>query len=132
MRSPLIAIVDDDGATRDSLSSLIRSAHYRAALFDSAEVFLRAGGILDTDCLLLDVSLPGLSGLELQRSLGGRQCAVPIIIITGHVDEATWTRALGQGAVAVLAKPFNDDLLLGAIRAALAPHSSPLGVSDGQ
>jgi FixJ family two-component response regulator len=95
---------------------------YRAVLFDSAEAFLLASAIVDADCLLLDISLPGLCGLELQRSLGGRQCRIPIIFISGKVDEPTLRRALRQGAEAVLAKPFSDDLLLGVLEAALNPR----------
>jgi FixJ family two-component response regulator len=122
VKPPLIAIIDDDSAIRESVSSLLRSMDYRAALFDSAEAFLLANAIVDADCLLLDISLPGLSGLELQRSLGGRQCRIPIIFISGKVDQPTLRRALRQGAAAVLAKPFSDDMLLGVLEATLAPR----------
>jgi FixJ family two-component response regulator len=119
--SPLIVIVDDDASMRDALTSLLRSVGWRTAGFASAEAFLQSGQVHTTACLLLDVQLPGVSGLELQRQLRSRQARIPIIFITGHGNEAMRAEALQAGAVAFFAKPFDDTALLEAIHAALAP-----------
>jgi FixJ family two-component response regulator len=119
--SPLIVIVDDDASMRDALTSLLRSVGWRTEGFASAEAFLQSGQVHTTACLLLDVQLPGVSGLELQRQLRSRQARIPIIFITGHGNEAMRAEALQAGAVAFFAKPFDDTALLEAIHAALAP-----------
>jgi FixJ family two-component response regulator len=119
--SPLIMIVDDDASIRDALTSLLRSVGWRAEGFTSAEAFLQSGQVHTTACLLLDVQLPGVSGLELQRQLRSRQARMPIIFITAHGNEAMRAEALQAGAVAFFAKPFDDTALLEAIHAALAP-----------
>jgi FixJ family two-component response regulator len=119
--SPLIVIVDDDASIRDALTSLLRSVGWRAEGFTSAEAFLQSGQVHTTACLLLDVQLPGVSGLELQRQLRSRQARMPIIFITAHGNEAMRAQALQAGAVAFFAKPFDDTALLEAIHAALAP-----------
>ena len=116
---PVIAIVDDDASIREALQSLLRSVGWRAAGFASAEDFLQSGQGQTTACLLLDVRLPGMSGLELQRQLATAHDPLPIIFITAHGDEATRARALRAGAVAFLAKPFSDEVLLRAVQAAL-------------
>jgi len=121
--SPLIAIVDDDASIRDALTSLLRAVGWRAKGFASAEAFLQSGQVHTTACLLLDVRLPGLSGLELQQQLRSRQARLPIIFITAHGNEAMRAQALQAGAVAFFAKPFNDTALLEAIHTALAPDS---------
>jgi len=119
--SPLIVIVDDDASMRDALTSLLRSVGWRTEGFASAEAFLQSGQVHTTACLLLDVQLPGVSGLELQRQLRSRQARMPIIFITAHGNEAMRAEALQAGAVAFFAKPSDDTALLEAIHAALAP-----------
>jgi FixJ family two-component response regulator len=121
--SPLIAIVDDEEAICDALTSLLRSVGWRAESFTSAEAFLQSGQVHTTACLLLDVRLPGGSGLELQQQLRSSQARIPIIFITAHGNEAMRAQALQAGAVAFFAKPFNDTALLEAIHTALAPDS---------
>lgn len=122
--SPLIAIVDDDASIRAALTSLLRAVGWRAEGFASAEAFLQSGQVHTTACLLLDVRLPGSSGLELQRQLRSSQARLPIIFITAHGNDAMRAQALHAGAVAFFAKPFNDTALLEAIHTALAPDSS--------
>jgi FixJ family two-component response regulator len=121
--SPLIAIVDDEEAICDALTSLLRSVGWRAEGFTSAEAFLQSGQVHTTACLLLDVRLPGGSGLELQQQLRSSQARIPIIFITAHGNEAMRAQALQAGAVAFFAKPFNDTALLEAIHTALALDS---------
>ena len=116
-RVPLIAIVDDDEALRNSLDNLIRSCGFRAQGFSSAESFLRSNQASDTACLILDVRMPGMSGLELQRQMVAANWQIPIIFITAHADDEA--RALAAGAVAFLYKPCREDDLLHAIDAAL-------------
>jgi FixJ family two-component response regulator len=116
---PLIAVVDDDEAIRDAIQSLLRSVGLRAAVFASAEDFLQAGQRQATACLILDVRMPRMSGIELQRQLASANCPTPIIFITAHGDEETRARALRAGAVAFLDKPFSDEVLLRAVQAAL-------------
>jgi len=121
--SPLIVIVDDDESIRDALTSLLRAVGWRAEAFASAETFLQSGQAHTTACLLLDMQLPGISGLELQRQLRSSQARMPIIFLTAHGNEAIRAQALQAGAVAFFAKPFDDTALLKAIHAALAPDS---------
>ena len=114
----LIGVVDDDQSVRDALSSLIRSAGFHCVLFSSAEEFLDSGP-RETDCLLLDIRMPGQSGLEVQERLHELNLAVPVIFVTGHADDGLRARALRQGAVAFFAKPFDDDALLRTVQAAI-------------
>ena len=114
----VIGVVDDDEPVRAALSSLMRSAGYKCAVFPSAEEFL-ASGPRETDCLVLDIRMPGLSGFDLHLKLREMNLKVPVIFVTGQADDELRARALGQGAVALLAKPFNDDVLLGAIQSAI-------------
>jgi FixJ family two-component response regulator len=116
---PVVGIVDDDEAVRTALSSLIRSTGYDAALFASAEAFLRSENRDQVDCLIIDICMPGLSGLELQRALLEENPGVPVIILSVYANELR-ARALHQHAVAALQKPLSDDALLGAIDLALA------------
>jgi FixJ family two-component response regulator len=116
---PLIAVVDDDAAIRDAVQSLLRAVGLRAAVFASAEDFLQAAQRQATACLIVDVRMPRMSGLELQRQLATAHGPIPIIFITAHGDEATRARALREGAVAFLDKPFSDEVLLRAVQAAL-------------
>ncbi len=120
-RVPLIVVVDDDDALRNSLDDLLESVGLRVQGFASAEAFLQVQHAPETACLLLDVRLPGMNGLELQRQLGGTHWHIPIIFITAYADDAMRTQALAAGAVAVLSKPCREEDLLNAIEAALIP-----------
>jgi FixJ family two-component response regulator len=117
--APLIAIVDDDDSLRNSLNNLIRSVGFRAEGFSSAEAFLNANQLHDTACLILDVRMPGMNGLDLQRQLVATNCRIPIIFITSHGDGDARERALAAGAVDFLYKPFREEALLKAIDSAL-------------
>jgi FixJ family two-component response regulator len=117
---PLISVVDDDEAVRRSLQRLIRSLGFAVAVFASAEEFLDSDRLHITRCLILDVRMHGMNGLELQRRLMSTHCEVPIIFITAHGDEASRSYALQKGAVAYLYKPFSDEALVNAIEAALS------------
>ena len=116
---PLIAVVDDDAAIREAIQSLLRSVGLRAAVFASAEDFLQSGQLQATACLILDVRMPRMSGIELQQQLATAKCPMPLIFITAHGDQETRARALRAGAVAFLDKPFSDEVLLRAVQAAL-------------
>ena len=122
---PLIAIVDDDDSLRNSLQNLIRSFGFRAQGFPSAEAFLSWGQARDTVCLILDVRMPGMDGLDLQRQMITRNWRVPIVFITSHADDHAKARALEDGAVAFLYKPCREEDLLNAIEAALRPTRAP-------
>jgi FixJ family two-component response regulator len=121
--SPLISIVDDDASLRASLDNLLRSAGYRAQAFPSAESFLSTGPDPDTACLILDVRMPGMSGLELQQQLLVSGASVPIVFVTSYVDDDLRARALHAGAVAFLYKPFREEELIEAIDRALNGRS---------
>jgi FixJ family two-component response regulator len=117
--APVIAIVDDDHALRNSLDDLIRSIGFRTLGFPSAEVFLSSNQAREAACLILDVRMPGMSGLDLQHRIVATNWQIPIIFVTSHADDVARTRALDAGAVAFLYKPFHEDELLNAIDAAL-------------
>ena len=119
--APLIAVVDDDDALRNSLDDLLQAVGFRVQGFASAEAFLRALHAPEAACLILDVRLPGMNGLDLQRQLGAAHWPIPIIFITAYADDDVRTRALAAGAVAVLSKPCGEEDLLTAIQAALPP-----------
>jgi FixJ family two-component response regulator len=116
---PLISVVDDDESVRDALQALVRSVGLGVMVFASAEEFLTSGRVPDTDCLILDVRMPGMNGLELQRHLAANHFGIPIIFITAHGDAESRQRALNNGAVDYLFKPFSEEALLNAIDAAL-------------
>ena len=116
---PLISIVDDDDSLRNSLDNLIRSVGFRAQGFPSAEALLSSNQLHDTACLILDVRLPGMNGLELQRRIVAANWRIPIIFVTSHADGDAQARALEAGAVDYLFKPFREEQLLDAIDAAL-------------
>ena len=122
----LISIVDDEACVRESLSSLIRSVGYKTKEHASAEDFLRWGRWDETACLILDVRLPGMGGLELQKHLAEMQVGCPIVFISGHATENEQKSAMMRGAVAFLHKPFSDELLLKAIRESIARGRSGL------
>lgn len=116
---PTIFVVDDDISVRESVEGLIEAAGWQPRAFDSAEAFLAADPAAGPSCLVLDVSLPDLSGLDLQGLVADQRCDMPIIFITGHGDIPMSVRAMKAGAVEFLTKPFADDKLLDAIGAAL-------------
>src|SRR6267142_5542942 len=121
MATPLISVVDDDHSVRESLARLIRSVGFGVQVFGSAEEFLSASHGRQADCLILDVRMPGMNGLELQRELSASNCDLPVIFITAHgSDEQARTRALGAGAVDYLLKPLREEEVLKAIDAALS------------
>jgi FixJ family two-component response regulator len=127
MRSaPLISIIDDDESMRESTKGLIRSLGHEAATFASAEEFLQSDHWSHTCCLITDVRMPGLSGIELQNSLIARGIRVPTIFITAFPEEDTRLHAMTAGAVGYLGKPFSEESLLKCIDAALGSSYEPM------
>lgn len=120
MATPLlVSVVDDDESVRESLPDLLREFGFQVCAFSSAEDFLASDALQRTRCLILDVSMPGMSGPQLQKELILRAIAIPIIFITAHSDAATRPRLIAQGAVDCLLKPFSEAELLKALSAAL-------------
>ncbi|MCU7921854.1 MAG: response regulator transcription factor [Candidatus Thiodiazotropha sp. (ex Dulcina madagascariensis)] len=119
-KRPTVFVVDDDQAMRNSLKWLIESVSMEVETFESADAFIGSYYPGRSGCLLLDVRMPGMSGLELQEYLQANQIAIPVIIITGHGDVPMAVRAMKAGAVDFIEKPFNDELLLESIRHAMA------------
>src|ERR1700746_587171 len=117
--SKLIAIIDDDEAMKDSLGDLIEAAGRVAWCYGSAEEFLESDLRTQAACLILDIRMPKMSGLQLQARLKEEECNIPIIFITAHGDARMRIQAMGEGAVEFLAKPFDHQLLLKRVRAAL-------------
>jgi FixJ family two-component response regulator len=115
----VVAIVDDDEAVRVALEGLLRSARLTARAFESAEAFINSGQQCQAACLIADIRMPGMSGLELQAKLNAEGCRIPIVFITAHGDAKMRMQALRAGAVEFLAKPFDDEALLESVRAAL-------------
>lgn len=115
----MIAIVDDDEAFRAALQRLLKSAGLSVRSFASAEDFLKSGQQSDTGCLIADIRMPGMSGLDLQTKLNAEHCPIPTIFITAHGDEKMRLQAMRGGAVKFLAKPFDGATLLDSVRAAL-------------
>jgi FixJ family two-component response regulator len=116
----LIAIVDDDESVREALWGLVRSVGFAASTFASAEEFVNSGQLGNADCLILDVRMPGMSGVDLQRQLVADHSEVPVIFITAYEDEGMRAQVLRNGAQAILIKPFSEEALLNAIQAALS------------
>ena len=116
---PIVFVVDDDISVRESLELLIRCEGWQPETFSSGQEFLARPRVLVPSCLVLDFSLPGLNGLELQKRIAVKRTDMPIIFITGHGDVPITVQAMKAGAVEFLTKPFRDDVLLRAIRAAL-------------
>ena len=119
MAGNLISIVDDDESVRRTTKLLVESFGYRAAVFESAESFLKSDQLYDTACLVVDVHMPGMNGLQLQSHLAGEGYSIPTIFITAYGDKESRRQAMEAGAVAFLAKPFSDEQLLKSIRSAL-------------
>ena len=119
MAKNLISIIDDDESVRRTTSRLIGSFGFRAAAFESVEKFLASGHVNDSSCLIVDVQMPGVNGLQLQNQLAAADCRIPIIFITAYDDKESRRRAIQAGAIAFLGKPFSDEQLLQSIRLAL-------------
>jgi FixJ family two-component response regulator len=114
-----ISIVDDDASIREALKSLMRSVKFHVDAFGSAEEFLASDRVADTECLILDVYLPGMNGFELQERLNQDRRAIPIIFITAHADDRSRQRAIEGGAVEFLGKPVRREVLFKAIQSAI-------------
>jgi FixJ family two-component response regulator len=119
MKPKLVAIVDDDDLVRSSLKGLLEAVGLPARAFASAEEFLESGQQHQTACLIVDIRMPGMSGLELQAKLNADRCKIPTIFITAHGESKLRMQALRAGAVEFLMKPFDDEVLLESIRTAL-------------
>ncbi|SRR5258706_513315 len=117
---PVVSIVDDDVSVRRSTRRLLRSSGFRAEAFASAEEFLNSERAEETACLILDLRMPGMNGLELQRRLAQNRNGIPVIFLSAHASEADERAALQAGAVQFLRKPISKEALLGAIRDALS------------
>jgi FixJ family two-component response regulator len=118
-RGKMVAIVDDDDLMRSALQGLLKSVGLPTQAFASAEEFLKSGQQHQAGCLVADIRMPGMSGLELQAKLNADHCRIPTIFITAHGDEKMRMQALRAGAVEFMAKPFDDEALLESVRAAL-------------
>jgi FixJ family two-component response regulator len=119
VKAKLVAIVDDDELMRGALQGLLKSAGMPAQVFSSAEEFLNSGAQCETACLIADIRMPGMSGLELQAQLNAERHRIPTIFITAHGDARMRMQALRAGAAEFLSKPFDDEVLLQNVRAAL-------------
>ena len=119
MARNLISVIDDDESVRRTTTRLIESFGFPTAAFESAEMFVNSGQLHDTLCLIVDVRMPGMDGLQLQSALAAADCRIPIIFITAYEDQESHRRAMQAGAVAFLAKPFIDEQLLQWIRLAV-------------
>jgi FixJ family two-component response regulator len=115
----IVAVIDDDESVRTALKELLRAVGLSARAFSSAEDFLKSGQQQHTGCLIADIRMPGMSGLELQAQLNAERCRIPTIFITAHGDEKMRMQALRAGAVEFLAKPFDDEALLERVQTAL-------------
>jgi FixJ family two-component response regulator len=118
-RKTLVAVVDDDESIRMALQGLLKEAGLPVRSFASAEDFLKSGEQRQTGCLIADIRMPGMSGLDLQAKLNAENCPIPTIFITAHGDEKMRLRAMRAGAVEFLSKPFDDAVLVETVRAAL-------------
>jgi FixJ family two-component response regulator len=118
-KTKMVAIVDDDDLMRTALQGLLKSAGLAAQSFASAEEFLRSGHQHHTACLITDIRMPGVSGLDLQAQLNADHCQIPTIFITAHGDARMRMQAMSAGAMEFLAKPFDDEVLLGSVRSAM-------------
>jgi FixJ family two-component response regulator len=119
MTSVIISVVDDDASVRKTTKLLIESFGYRAVVFESAETFLKSGQLNDTSCLVVDLQMQGMNGLQLQSHLVSEGCSIPIIFITAYGNNESRRQAMQGGAIAFLDKPFRDEQLLKDIRSAL-------------
>ena len=116
---PFIFVVDDDASMRESIRRLIRVIGFRAQAFSSGHELLRSDGIADADCIISDVNMPAMNGLDLLSELSSRGYRIPTILITAYPDDDTRARALGAGVMCYLTKPFNNDDLISCLRSAV-------------
>ena len=116
---PLISVVDDDESVRESLPDLLKELGFSVQVFSSGEEFLASSYVVETRCLILDIAMPGMSGLDVQRELKARRQEIPIVFITAHGEAGVRPQLIQQGAVDCLFKPFTEAALLGALKAAL-------------
>jgi FixJ family two-component response regulator len=123
-KAPLISIVDDDALARDGIGELVESLGYNVITFTSAEHFLQSDVIAGTTCLITDLQMPGLSGLQLQEALKSQGCQTPVILITAYPNENHRTRALDNGAIGFLSKPFDEESLIKCLTVAIELRSS--------
>ena len=121
--APMISIVDDDKSFRESAKSLIRSLGYATATFASGEEFLESGCLSDTECLITDVQMPGMSGVDLQSHLLANGHRTPVIFVTAHPGERLRERALAAGALGFLSKPFREENLIACLDRAAGTHN---------
>jgi FixJ family two-component response regulator len=119
LQSKFVAVVDDDDSVRTAIQGLLKSVGLPARAYASGEKFLDSGHHHQTACLIADIRMPGMSGLDLQARLNAERCPIPTIFITAHGDEAMRLQAMRAGAVEFLPKPFDDELLIESVRAAL-------------
>jgi len=115
----IVHVIDDDEAVRQSIEFLLRTSGVTARTYDSASAFLDVLSTIESGCIITDVRMPGISGIELLRRLGEMQIRIPVIVITGHGDVPLAVEAMKNGAIDFLEKPFEDELLLGSVRSAL-------------
>jgi FixJ family two-component response regulator len=115
---PIIAIIDDDEIAREATLNLVQSLGYQTSTFASAEEFFQSERIHDVACIISDLHMPGLSGIDLQDRLIAHDYRIPIIFITGHPDDGARARAMKAGAVGFMSKPYNVELLVGCLREA--------------
>ena len=118
-QSRFVAVVDDDDLVRTAMQGLLKSVGLPSRVYASGEEFLESGHHRQAACLIADIRMPGMSGLDLQARLNNERCQIPTIFITAHGDEAMRLQAIRAGAVEFLPKPFDDELLLESVRAAL-------------
>ena len=130
-QAPVIAVVEDDGAMREALSELLEVFSLSCRAFDRAEAFLAAFAAERFDCLITDLHLPGISGLDLQQKLKARGSSIPVIVITSSLDSHHHIRAMQEGAFAYLTKPFSDKVLINHVTAALDQGKRPRKPGDG-
>ena len=120
-KTPMVVVIDDDEAVRDATQGLLRAMGYHASTFASADDFLKSEQVHDTSCLITDVQMPGLSGIDLQDRLIARGHRIPVIFITGYPNDSLRARAMKAGAVGFLRKPYNVDHLISCLDKALKP-----------
>ena len=111
----MISVVDDNGSVRRATVDLLNSAGFACEAFASGDEYLRSGRVADTTCLILDIAMPGMTGLDLQSHLVRSGYGIPVIFITGYSEDSTRNQALRTGAICYLTKPYNDDELLGCV-----------------
>jgi FixJ family two-component response regulator len=127
LKDRIIAIIDDDGPTRSALVGLMTAKGFLAQAYASAEAFLESGAAGRSACIITDIHMPGLSGIDLKRKLDADQCTVPVIMITARLEQRLQRNAIASGAFCLLLKPFKMDALLDCVERALAGSGPPGG-----